>query len=115
MKSYGLFTFLFLLTVFSIQPQPVLDSGRPARVKLQLKWKHQFQFAGYYAAIEKGFYKEAGLEVELIEARPGIDPIQSVLDGKADFGVGTTDLVLHRKKGQPVVVLAVIFSILRWD
>ncbi len=36
-------------------------------MRLQLKWVHQFQFAGYYAAIEQGYYAEEGLDVELIE------------------------------------------------
>lgn len=80
------------------------------KVSLQLKWKHQFQFAGYYAAKEKGFYKEAGLEVELIENKPGQDSVQSVLEGNADFGVGSTELILKRHKGEPVVVIAVIFQ-----
>ncbi len=79
-------------------------------VRLQLKWKHQFQFAGYYAAVEKGYYREAGLDVEILEAREGQETIDRVLDGHAEFGVGTTDLVLMHQKGEPVVVLAVIFQ-----
>lgn len=79
-------------------------------VKLQLKWQHQFQFAGYYAAIEQGYYREAGLEVELMEARPGVDPVDVVLSGEADFGVGTSELILRRAGGDPVVVLAVIYQ-----
>lgn len=82
----------------------------PERVRLQLKWRHQFQFAGYYAAVERGYYREAGLDVELIEARPGVDAAQVVLAGGAEFGVGTSDLILLRGKGEPVVVLAAIFQ-----
>jgi len=41
----------------------VSSHGAPDQVTLQLKWKHQFQFSGYYAAIEQGFYRDAGLEV----------------------------------------------------
>ncbi|HLP24689.1 MAG TPA: ABC transporter substrate-binding protein, partial [Acidobacteriota bacterium] len=64
----------------------ILPAAEPLeRVTLQLKWRHQFQFAGYYAAIERGFYREAGLEVELREAVPGRDPVESVLRGEADF------------------------------
>ncbi|MBK7056400.1 MAG: ABC transporter substrate-binding protein [Leptospiraceae bacterium] len=37
------------------------------RIHLQLKWYHQFQFAGYYAAIEKGYYSDVGLDVQLVE------------------------------------------------
>ena len=47
----------------------VLSAEKPPleKVRLQLKWFHQFQFAGYYAAIEQGYYAEEGLDVELIE------------------------------------------------
>jgi len=79
-------------------------------VRLQLKWYHQFQFAGYYAAIEKGYYKKAGLNVQLLEAKEGKDATNSVLQGQAEFGVGTSDLLLLRTQQKPVVVLAVIFQ-----
>jgi signal transduction histidine kinase len=79
-------------------------------VVLQLKWLHQFQFAGYYAAIAQGYYRDAGLDVTLRQAVPDRDPALAVLGGQADFGVGTSDLVLLRDKGQPVVVLAAIFQ-----
>lgn len=80
------------------------------RVRLQLKWHHQFQFAGYYAAVSQGYYREAGLDVELIAAKPGVDAAHVVLAGDAEFGVGTSDLILLRAKGEPVTVLAVIFQ-----
>jgi signal transduction histidine kinase len=79
-------------------------------VRLQLKWTHQFQFAGYYAAIEQGYYRKAGFDVEILEAQPGIDPVDTVLQGKADFGVGTSNLLLDRAHGKPVVVLGVIYQ-----
>jgi signal transduction histidine kinase len=79
-------------------------------VRLQLKWRHQFQFAGYYAAIEQGYYREAGLDVELIEAVPGQNPVEAVFAGKAEFGVGNSDLLLSRAEGKPAVVLAAIYQ-----
>ena len=82
----------------------------PEQVALQLKWKHQFQFAGYYAALEQGYYQDAGLDVEFREAQDGEDPVQSVLAGEAEFGVGTSELVLLRSQGEPVVALAAIFQ-----
>ncbi len=86
------------------------DGRKLERVVLQLKWRHQFQFAGYYAAIEQGFYREAGLEVELREATPGRDHVEAVLSGDAQYGVGNSDLLLARAAGKPVVVLAPIFQ-----
>jgi ABC-type nitrate/sulfonate/bicarbonate transport system substrate-binding protein len=67
-----------------------LASHSPAaldRVSIQLKWKHQFQFAGYFAALEQGFYRDAGLDVTIREGGPGIDVAETVANGKADFDV----------------------------
>jgi signal transduction histidine kinase len=80
------------------------------KVTLQLKWTHAFQFAGYYAAVEKGYYRDAGLDVQLLEATPGGDPLEAVLSDQAQYGVGTSSLLLARKAGKPVVVLAAIFQ-----
>lgn len=80
------------------------------QVTLQLKWLHQFQFAGYYAAIEKGYYEEAGLEVQLLEAQPNQSPMVAVLNGQAEYGISTSDIVRLRSEGEPVVALAVIFQ-----
>ncbi len=79
-------------------------------VTLQLKWKHQFQFAGYYAAIEKGFYREAGLEVRLLEAPNAGEPAERVLSGQAQYGIATSDLVLLHAAGHKVVALGAIFQ-----
>ncbi|MFS2005039.1 PAS domain S-box protein [Duganella sp. CT11-25] len=80
------------------------------KVSLQLKWRHQFQFAGYYAAQDQGYYRDAGLDVTLLEARPSQDPLQNVVDGRAQYGVGNSTLLLARGMGQPVVVLASVFQ-----
>lgn len=80
------------------------------KVRLQLKWKHQFQFAGYYAAKLKGYYRDAGLDVTFLEAKRALDPVRQVLDGKAEFGVGNSELLLERAKGKPIVVLGVVFQ-----
>ncbi len=87
-----------------------LSAAATDKVRLQLKWQHQFQFAGYYAAQAQGYYQAAGLEVEIIPCQPGEDGVQKVLQGKAEFGVGSTELLLLREQGAPVVALAVIFQ-----
>lgn len=79
-------------------------------VTLQLKWKHQFQFAGYYAAVEKGFYRAAGFDVTLVEPTGNDDPVDVVLTGRAQFGIGASELALHRARGREVVVLATILQ-----
>ena len=79
-------------------------------VTLQLKWTHQFQFAGYYMAEAKGFYREAGLQVNFIEGGFNVNPVNEVLSEHANFGVGSSSLILDRSSGKPVVVLGVIFQ-----
>jgi ABC-type nitrate/sulfonate/bicarbonate transport system substrate-binding protein/GGDEF domain-containing protein len=79
------------------------------KVTLQLKWKHQFQFAGYYVAAEKGYYRDAGFEVQLAEAQ-GEDTIKAVLTGKAQYGVAGSELALRRALGEPVVALATVLQ-----
>lgn len=80
------------------------------RVVLQLKWRHAFQFAGYYAAEAKGFYRDVGLDVQFREAKPETNVVEEVASEQADFGVGNSDLLVARKNGLPVVVLAAIFQ-----
>lgn len=82
----------------------------PENVRLQLKWTHQFQFAGYYAAINQGYYRDAGLSVGIVEGGPTVDVVAEVIDGRADFGVGTSELLLDYANGKPVVVLGVIYQ-----
>lgn len=79
-------------------------------VRLQLKWLHQFQSAGFYAAIEQGYFREAGLEVTLLEGAPDRDPASVVLSSQADFGVGTSSLVIDRAAGKPLVAVAAILQ-----
>jgi class 3 adenylate cyclase/ABC-type nitrate/sulfonate/bicarbonate transport system substrate-binding protein len=86
-------------------PAAALDS-----VSLQLKWKHQFQFAGYYQALEQGFYRDAGLDVAIREGGPGIDVAEAVAGGKADFGACSANVLREWAAGRRLVVLAAIFQ-----
>ncbi len=88
--------------------QPAFAESDPIRV--QLRWLHQFQFAGYYAALELGYYREAGLEVTLVEGGPGRNPIEEVVSGRAQYGAAASEVLLAHLRGQPVKILAVIFQ-----
>lgn len=84
-------------------------------VTLQLQWNHQFQFSGYYAALEKGFYKEAGLDVTINDGGydstgHAIVPEAEVLFNRAQFGSTRTDLLINHSQGLPFVVLANIMQ-----
>src|SRR4030081_1996658 len=93
------------LVLLTSHPAAALD-----QVSLQLKWKHQFQFAGYYAALEQGFYRNAGLDVTIREGGPDIDVAETVASGKADFGVCSSGVLRDWAKGRRLVVLAAIFQ-----
>lgn len=104
-----LLSFLLLGVVGAPLAAPAAEPPlRPVRV--QLKWTHQFQFAGFYAAVEQGYYRDAGFDVTLLEGRPDVDPAHVVAAGKAHFGVGNSGLVLWRAKGAPIMAVAVIFQ-----
>ncbi len=84
------------------------------KVRLRLRWDHQFQFAGYYAAQWRGYYAEAGLDVEIL---PGMTPqgnvnaAREVAAGQAEFGVGAADILLaNDNPATPLTVLACIFQ-----
>jgi PAS domain S-box-containing protein len=97
--------FLFVaLMVITLAPA----ASALEKVTLQLNWKHQFQFAGYYAALDQGYFRAAGFAVELRELPDGGDPVAAVLGGQADYGIAASELALHRGQGKPVVALAVI-------
>jgi diguanylate cyclase (GGDEF)-like protein len=81
------------------------------KMRLQLRWLHQFQFAGYYMALEKGFYAQAGLEVEIRPGGPGTPkPLDLLLEGDVDFAIANSGLVIARMQGQPLVALAAIMQ-----
>ena len=80
-------------------------------VKLQLKWVTQAQFAGYYLAEAKGFYKDAGLEVTIMPGGPNINPEQVLAGGGADVIVDWMPSALaSREKGSAVVNIAQPFK-----
>lgn len=80
------------------------------QVVVQLNWKHQFEFAAFYAAESQGYYKDAGLDVRIVEGGPGINVVKEVVEGRADFGVGTSSLVVDRARGLPVVAVATLLQ-----
>lgn len=92
---------LFFLSPFVVAQEKVV---------LQLKWFHQFQFAGFYAAQEQGFYQDAGFDVEIRERDIKTSAINDVLEGRADFGVADSSIVVQRLNGKPLVIASTIFQ-----
>jgi diguanylate cyclase (GGDEF)-like protein len=105
MNTIGKLCWRLLLLLLTWQATPSLAL---TPVTMQLRWKHQFQFAGYYAALEKGFYRDAGLDVTLKEGGSHISPTDEVLQGRAQFGVSNSGLVKSYMLEKPVLMLAPI-------
>ncbi|WP_394826817.1 ABC transporter substrate-binding protein [Pendulispora albinea] len=84
------------------------ESGK---VRLQLKWMTQAQFAGYYAAKAKGFYTDEKLDVTILPGGPDIVPEQVVAGGGAEFGIDwLPSLLSAREQGTPLINIAQVFQ-----
>ena len=87
------------------------SGGDLDKVTLQSKWVVQAQFAGYYAALDQGYFEDEGLDVDIRPGGPDIVPEQVVLGGQADFGINWLDSTLAtRDKGQNIVNIAQVFT-----
>ncbi len=92
--------FLFLLLT------PLIARGEQLTpVSLQLIWKHQFQFAGYYMAREKGFYRDAGIDLTIHEYENAIDPVEEVISGRSNFAIGRSTVLAQKIKGAGIIAL----------
>jgi len=80
------------------------------KISLQLEWKHQFEFAGFYAAKEQGYYRDIGLEVSITEYHDDLDIVEDILAGKIDFGISSSSLILDKLKGKDVILMASYFK-----
>ena len=104
MNYIKLFILLFLLNTLLYSNQNL------KKVTLQLSWLDQFQFAGYYIAKEKGFYKEVGLDVSIKPFEFGLDIPNDVSNGKYDFSIGRETLILEKTNNKKIVALYALFQ-----
>jgi NitT/TauT family transport system substrate-binding protein len=80
-------------------------------VKFQLQWVAQAQFAGYYAAVDQGYYKDQGLDVQLLLGGPQVNNVQVVSTGGADIGTAWLPNMLQaREGGADLVSIAQVFQ-----
>lgn len=87
------------------------SSGNKDKINLRLKWAYQAQFSGYMVAKEMGFYKEAGLDVDIKPAGPDLKPYATVATGVDDVGIGIiSQIITSRSNGVPLVAIAQIFQ-----
>lgn len=107
------FVAILLALCFSTQTLASKPQETPATltdVSVQLNWHHQFQFAGFYAAIQQGYYHQAGLNVTLKPWHKGINPLQEVTNDTADFGVGISSVITDFSKGADIRLVMSAFQ-----
>jgi NitT/TauT family transport system substrate-binding protein len=96
-------------TASTVAGSTAAGSGAPP-VSVRLKWLHQSQFAGFYAAVDQKYYGAAGLDVTLEPGGPDAPSVQLVASGSNTFGVaGADQILLAREKNVDVVALAVVY------
>ena len=104
MKYSKLFSILFFFNTF------LFADNNLEKVSIQLHWKHQFQFAGYYIAKELGYYKDIGIDVNLNEYEFGMDISNMIETDKVDFAIGRSSLLIDKANGKDIVALGAIFQ-----
>ena len=104
------FTTLLLVLIFiALVSKPAISSSsQPTNVKLQLFWHHQFEFAGFYAAISQGYFDKYNINVELIKFDPTVNEIDLVLKGEVQFGLAGTEIIDSYHQGKDVMLLAAL-------
>jgi len=112
MKKEFYLTALFVLTLFSFAGCNPVGRSTPALtpVTVQLKWVNQAQFAGFYTAADQGFYKEENIDIKFSPGGAGIDILDAVTSGRAQFGViGGEKIILARDQGKKVKAISTIY------
>jgi NitT/TauT family transport system substrate-binding protein len=86
-------------------------TGKLTKVKLQLQWFTQAQFAGYFAAVDQGYYKDAGLDVQILEGGTDIVPQTQLAQGHADYAIAWVPKALQsREQGAGITDVAQVFQ-----
>lgn len=81
------------------------------KVTLYLDWLNQFQFAGYYIAKEKGYYKDLGIDIEIKEFRGNYNSIvENVVSNEAIYAIGKSSLILNNNDNKNIILLSTIFQ-----
>src|SRR5438105_983185 len=102
---------MLALTVSALVLSSTATAQSPDKVRLQIKWVPQAQFAGYFVVLDKGFYADENLDVTIVPGGPDIVPEQQVVNGQADFGVDwVASFLAFRDKGLPIVDVAQVYQ-----
>lgn len=102
--------FLFFILSISLFANNPVKSNKLEKVTLQLKWKNSFQFAGYYVAKEKGYYKDIGIDLEIKEFEYGLNITDFIEKNDNTYGVGGVSIILEKEQNKNIILLAAIYQ-----
>jgi NitT/TauT family transport system substrate-binding protein len=107
-RADDLYTVSFLNRIYEgFEPPP--RTMQPTPLVLQLGWYFTSDFAGFYVADDRGYYADENLQLRFLAGGPDIDPVDSVMNGNAQFGTAKADsLIVARFEGKSVRAIAVI-------
>lgn len=98
------------IILFTILSLSLFAEDDLEKISLQFHWKYQFEFAGFIAAKEKGFYKDVGLDVELKEFTFGQDVVKDVVNKKTTYGILDSYILVSYLQGAPLELVASFFK-----
>ena len=101
-----MFRIIFILLILGLN----IYAKELEKVSLQLLWLDQFQFAGYYVAKEKGYYRDAGLDVTIKKFNTNLSTVDEVMSKRATYGIGRSSLIIDRDNGKKVTILFASFQ-----
>jgi len=111
--KFSSFVLLGALGLAAVLTTSCAEAKKPDLVQVTqvMNWFAEPELGGQYAALAKGFYKDAGMDMTNMSGGPSVSSVQIVAAGKAEFGVTEADgILLARKEGVPVVAIAAIFQ-----
>jgi diguanylate cyclase (GGDEF)-like protein len=79
-------------------------------ITIHLKWYNKFQFAGYYAAQQQGYFTDEGHNVRLIEGGPATNHVQQLINGSSQYAVLGSEALDSLSLGSPIIIVASIFQ-----
>lgn len=89
-------------------PAPPAGAAAPVKIRFKTDWYPQGEHGGFYQALAKGFYKDAGLDVDIVAGGPGALVPQLMASGQVDVAMSRSDdMIVYASQGLPFVIVGV--------
>lgn len=109
-KDVGIYLIIIVCTSVFGKTAIANHSDALTPITVQVNWHHQYQFAGFYAAIAQGYYQDLGLDVTIKPWQPGINIREEVVSGRATFGTSYSSVIADFIKGHPIKAVMTSFQ-----